>query len=237
MVKSQGISSRTSSPTTWTGYDAGLDPRVVGPRPVGQPEPPVVPRAGDDPVLDVAAGQRRPGVRAPVVDRVVLAAVVEDGHVLAADLDHDVAALRDLPDLGHRHQLSHADLAFRLRERIPDPFGWAILPRNRPRSTRAGDARSRSQVPGGRLGPRCGRQLAAWGAVARPAREDTDHYFNAPDRDFAQTDEAFRLRRIGTGELLTYKGPKRDADTKTRTEVELRLADGAGRRPPPPSGC
>ncbi|HVK17795.1 MAG TPA: class IV adenylate cyclase [Fimbriiglobus sp.] len=69
--------------------------------------------------------------------------------------------------------------------------------------------------------------LNDWGAAADPAREDTDHYFNAPDRDFATTDEAVRLRRIGPVNYLTYKGPKRDADTKTRTEVELRLADGA----------
>jgi adenylate cyclase class 2 len=68
--------------------------------------------------------------------------------------------------------------------------------------------------------------LDQWGAVADPPREDADHYFNAPDRDFAKTDEAVRLRRIGSANYLTYKGPKRDADTKTRTEVELRLADG-----------
>ena len=62
--------------------------------------------------------------------------------------------------------------------------------------------------------------LADWGAVADPPREDTDHYFNAPDRDFARTDEAVRLRRIGPANYLTYKGPKRDADTKTRTFAE-----------------
>ena len=69
-------------------------------------------------------------------------------------------------------------------------------------------------------------RLVALGAVADPEREDTDHYFNAPDRDFARTDEAVRLRRIGAANYITYKGPKREAATKTRTEVELRLADG-----------
>ena len=68
--------------------------------------------------------------------------------------------------------------------------------------------------------------LAGWGAAADEPREDTDHYFNAPDRDFARTDEAVRLRRVGAANRLTYKGPKRDAATKTRTEVELPLADG-----------
>jgi adenylate cyclase class 2 len=70
--------------------------------------------------------------------------------------------------------------------------------------------------------------LAAWGATADPDRTDVDQYFNAPDRDFSLTDEAFRLRRIGPRNALTYKGPKRDAATKTRTEVEVPLADGDG---------
>jgi adenylate cyclase class 2 len=70
-------------------------------------------------------------------------------------------------------------------------------------------------------------RLAEWGAVLAETRKDADHYFNAPDRDFAKTDEAFRLRRIGAVNVLTYKGPKRDTDTKTRTEVELTIAPGA----------
>ncbi len=55
---------------------------------------------------------------------------------------------------------------------------------------------------------------------------EADHYFNAPDRDFARTDEALRLRRIGSANRVTYKGPKRDAQTKTRTEIEVPLAKG-----------
>lgn len=69
-------------------------------------------------------------------------------------------------------------------------------------------------------------RLGEWGAEANPPRKDTDHYFNAPDRDFAQTDEAVRVRRIGTVNVLTYKGPKIDTATKTRTEIELKLAEG-----------
>jgi adenylate cyclase, class 2 len=69
-------------------------------------------------------------------------------------------------------------------------------------------------------------KLAEWGATALPVRKDTDSYFNAPDRDFGQTDEAVRVRRIGNGNVLTYKGPKIDTATKTRTEIELKLADG-----------
>src|SRR5262245_4922175 len=59
----------------------------------------------------------------------------------------------------------------------------------------------------------------------RPLHEE-DHYFNAPDRDFARTDEALRLRRVGTANKLTYKGPKRDAQTKTRPEIEVDLGRG-----------
>lgn len=68
--------------------------------------------------------------------------------------------------------------------------------------------------------------LAAWGAERAETRSDADHYFNAPDRDFGRTDEALRLRRIGAANYVTYKGPKRDAQTKTRTEIEVPLAEG-----------
>lgn len=70
------------------------------------------------------------------------------------------------------------------------------------------------------------KRLVAGGAREAPPRQDVDQYFNAPDRDFAQTDEALRLRSIGDRNYITYKGPKRDAHTKTRTEVEVPLADG-----------
>ncbi len=59
-------------------------------------------------------------------------------------------------------------------------------------------------------------------------RTEEDHYFNAPDRDLRQTDEAFRLRRVGPRNVLTYKGPKRGTATKTRAEIEVPLADGDG---------
>jgi adenylate cyclase class 2 len=70
------------------------------------------------------------------------------------------------------------------------------------------------------------RRLKEWGAPLVEERSDADHYFNAPDRDFAETDEALRVRRIGSKNLLTYKGPKIDAETKTRKEIEVPFADG-----------
>src|SRR5690242_8827045 len=68
--------------------------------------------------------------------------------------------------------------------------------------------------------------LARVGARPECIRRDIDHYFNAPDRDFARTDEALRLRRIDAANFVTYKGPKQDAQTKTRTEIEVPLAEG-----------
>src|SRR5215469_13223606 len=70
------------------------------------------------------------------------------------------------------------------------------------------------------------KRLRQWGAREDPPRTDADHYFNAPDRDFARTDEALRVRTIGSANFVTYKGPKRDALTKTRTEIEVPLGDG-----------
>jgi pantoate--beta-alanine ligase len=67
-------------------------------------------------------------------------------------------------------------------------------------------------------------KLETW--TAHLPRRDEDHYFNAPDRDFARTDEAFRVRTIGQQNLITYKGPKLDKVTKTRFEMELALPDG-----------
>jgi adenylate cyclase, class 2 len=70
------------------------------------------------------------------------------------------------------------------------------------------------------------RRLREWDAVVSEVHEEADHYFNAPDRDFAQTDEAFRLRRIGSANYLTYKGPKQRAGVKVRTELEIPLLPG-----------
>ncbi|HEV8061251.1 MAG TPA: class IV adenylate cyclase [Gemmataceae bacterium] len=72
------------------------------------------------------------------------------------------------------------------------------------------------------------RQLGSLGAGFVTERQESDRYFNAPDRDFRQTDEALRIREVGSAVKLTYKGPKRDLLTKTRTEIEVPLVGEEG---------
>ena len=65
--------------------------------------------------------------------------------------------------------------------------------------------------------------LAAMEVEISGARIEVDVYYAHPARDFAATDEALRIRRVERRSLLTYKGPKIDAATKTRQEIELPL--------------
>jgi adenylate cyclase class 2 len=69
-------------------------------------------------------------------------------------------------------------------------------------------------------------RLAALQATPQAPRTEADRYFNAPDRDFAVTGEAFRLRQVGDQNLVTWKGPKLDRQTKTREEIEIPFAAG-----------
>lgn len=58
--------------------------------------------------------------------------------------------------------------------------------------------------------------------------EQNDVYYDAPDRDFAETDEALRVRDErgdGVTTHLTYKGPLIEAESKTRTEAETEVGD------------
>lgn len=70
-------------------------------------------------------------------------------------------------------------------------------------------------------------KLANLGVTLGSPVAQCDHYFNHPARDFAKTDEALRLRQSGSRSYVTYKGPKIDATTKTRQEIELPLPEGA----------
>jgi pantoate--beta-alanine ligase len=69
-------------------------------------------------------------------------------------------------------------------------------------------------------------RLRAMGAAGPETHVEVDDYFNAPDRDFVRTGEAFRLRRVGQKNCFTYKGPKRAGPVKVRAELEPPLPDG-----------
>jgi adenylate cyclase class 2 len=69
-------------------------------------------------------------------------------------------------------------------------------------------------------------RLIALGARPGEPQLQVDRYFNHPARDFGQTDEALRIRRVGEDNYVTYKGPKLDATTKTRREIEATIGVG-----------
>ena len=70
------------------------------------------------------------------------------------------------------------------------------------------------------------RRLGGLSPGHREAVDQVDTYFNHPCRDFGQTDEALRLRQVGERNFVTFKGPKLDSTTKTRREIEIKLAAG-----------
>ena len=67
------------------------------------------------------------------------------------------------------------------------------------------------------------QKLLAIGAWLVKKERQIDTYFNHPCRDFKARDEALRVREIKGQMYLTYKGPKIDPETKTRTEVEIKV--------------
>ncbi|WP_254768130.1 class IV adenylate cyclase [Salinilacihabitans rarus] len=77
-------------------------------------------------------------------------------------------------------------------------------------------------------------RLDELGADRRGTVVQEDTYYDAPHRSFPETDEALRIREeVAVDEegadpetRVTYKGPLVDDATKTREEVETRVADG-----------
>ena len=67
------------------------------------------------------------------------------------------------------------------------------------------------------------------GAIKTKKEFQEDIYFNSPVVDFAQTDEALRIRTTKendkTNIFITYKGPKIDKQSKTRREIEMGIED------------
>ncbi len=87
-------------------------------------------------------------------------------------------------------------------------------------------------------------RLADMDAERERVVRQVDTYYDAPDRSFAETDEALRVRRETPADPpvtadsvddpeewatveLTYKGPKVDEESKTRVEHETTVGDGA----------
>jgi len=68
-------------------------------------------------------------------------------------------------------------------------------------------------------------KLEQRGVTVGPPMRQIDRYFAHPSRDFAQTDEALRIRTVGGKSFITYKGPKIDSTTKTRRELELPIEE------------
>ncbi|QLG26949.1 class IV adenylate cyclase [Halorarum halophilum] len=82
------------------------------------------------------------------------------------------------------------------------------------------------------------QRLAELGAERTERVSQTDVYYDAPHREFAETDEALRIRREGgpddgdaeaddepTETRLTYKGPLVERASKTREEHETPVDD------------
>jgi len=72
-------------------------------------------------------------------------------------------------------------------------------------------------------------KLINLGSLKKNEEYQEDIYFNAPHRDFAQTDEALRIRKTrdtdGERIFMTYKGAKMDKVSKTRKEIEVNVGD------------
>jgi adenylate cyclase class 2 len=72
-------------------------------------------------------------------------------------------------------------------------------------------------------------RLADTDAALLGAVEQADVYYDAPNRNFAETDEALRVRTErsddGTETRLTYKGPLVEQESKTREEAKTVVAD------------
>lgn len=59
-------------------------------------------------------------------------------------------------------------------------------------------------------------------------KRQVDTYYQHPCRDFAETDEALRIREVDGDRILTYKGPKIDPESKSRVEIETPVGEEGG---------
>lgn len=66
-------------------------------------------------------------------------------------------------------------------------------------------------------------KLEKLGAKKSKKEIQEDIYFASPIVDFAETDEALRIRSTNNNTFITYKGPKLNDKAKTRKEVEMTI--------------
>jgi len=76
-----------------------------------------------------------------------------------------------------------------------------------------------------RAPPGIEEKIAGLGGARTGAEVHLDLYFGSKSRNFAETDEALRIRIKEAGAFLTYKGPKLDPETKSRREVTVQVDD------------
>ncbi len=73
------------------------------------------------------------------------------------------------------------------------------------------------------------KRLSEIGATKSKSEFQEDIYFNSPIVDFAESDEALRIRTTKQNKdiniFITYKGPKIDKESKTRKEIEMNIED------------
>ena len=70
-------------------------------------------------------------------------------------------------------------------------------------------------------------RLVQKGAASRGKVHEHDIYYNAPHRDFGQTDEAVRVRYTDDHAVVTYKGPKiKKFGLKAREELNFAVENG-----------
>ena len=73
------------------------------------------------------------------------------------------------------------------------------------------------------------KRLNELGALKTKKEFQEDIYFNSPIVDFAESDEALRIRTTrendDTNIFITYKGPKIDKKSKTRKEIEISIEE------------
>jgi adenylate cyclase class 2 len=71
-------------------------------------------------------------------------------------------------------------------------------------------------------------KLKEKGGILIGLSNQEDTYLNAPHRDYAQTDEALRIRSTSTGAEITYKGEKmKGMGAKAREEINIPIVDTA----------